>query len=340
MSVLNTMLQDLEKRHGQSPQSAGLPTGVKVIADAPKKPLHIPLMIGLTLVLIGLLVVAFQMRQKHPAPVISKVSPTRVLQTPAAVVQIAAKPTSLNPTPPIQATTSPNKRPPDAQKKMVISPLTNTNKPAPALGADKPEKPQNTLSVQKSVSPIQNAEYQYQQALESIQQGLLSDAISQLKQALQLNPRHGTARKTLAGVLLHENKNGEAEQVLIEGQNLDPTNLEMAMTLARLQVENGSTTSALSTLERSSSYAGQSGDFLAFEASLYQKKEEHANAINLLIRALQTNPGNGKWRLALAVSQRAQGQNQFALKNAQAALESNLPHDLQLLAQQIIAAAN
>lgn len=323
MSVLNTMLQDLEKRHGQSPQSSGLPTGVKVVADGPKKPLHAPVLIGLALVLIGLLVFAFQMMHKSATSSIGKASTTAIL-----------------PAPPVQAPTLNNKRSLSTPKQQEITKPADTNKLTPNFAPNKPAKIPNALSVLKSVSPSQNAEYQYQQALESIQQGNLNDATTQLMQALQFNSRHDSARKTLAGVLLHENKNGEAEQVLIEGQNLDPTNLEIAMTLARLQVERGSTTSALSTLERSSNYAAQSGDFLAFEAALYQTKGEHAKAINLLIQALQTNPANSKWRLALATSQHALGQNEFAQKNAQSALEGNLPRELKGLAQQIITESN
>lgn len=339
MSVLNTMLQDLEKRHGQSPQNPGLPMGVKVIAESPKKPLHTPLLIVCAFVIIVLLAFIFQMTYKRSGAIIRKTSPTTVL-SPSVVTKGRATPSPLRQITPSQTSVAKSKRLPDSQKQPVIAKLTNPNKPAPTLAIDKPAKPQNTLLVQKNISPTQNAEYQYQQALESIQQGHLGDATLQLKQALQLNPQHDTARETLVSVLLHENKSSEAEQILLEAQNLDPANLEMVMALARLQVEHGSISSALNTLQRSSNYAGNSGEYLVFQASLHQQKGEHAAASKLLERALQANPSNGKWRLALAVSQRSLGQDQLALKNAQAALEDNLPRDLQLLAQQIITSLN
>lgn len=343
MSVLNTMLKDLEKRHGQTPQSSSLPAGVQVVASSSSKARPVSLILTLTLLILLLLLGAYLFLHKSNSsePIVTAVTPP----LPPAVAPVLANehPIASAPVTPVKIKAIKAKVPPDVKKPIVEAKTLKTEKSSAKVEAahKKAQVPVDTVAVQKNVSPSQTAEYQYQQALESIQQDQLNDATNQLKTALQLNPRHEAARKTLASVLLHEKKIAEAEQVLAEGQNLSPDNLDLAITLARLQVEGGELTVALNTLQRSSSYAGQSGEFLAFQASLNQKKGEHIAASNLLIRALQLNPGNSKWRLALATSQHALGQEQFAQKNAKMALNNGgLSRELQALAQQIISTAN
>lgn len=343
MSVLNTMLKDLEKRHGQTPQSSSLPAGVQVVASAPSKARPFYPKLILTLLLALLLVGGYWFTHKPSStePIVTVVTPL----PPPAVAPILAneQPIASAPVTPVKIKPIKAKVTPEAKKPLVEAKTLKTEKASAKIEAGhKPvQAPANTLAVQKNISPSQTAEYQYQQALESIQQNQLNEASNQLKTAIQLNPRHEAARKTLASVLLHQKKTAEAEQVLADGQSLSPDNLDLAITLARLQVESGELTAALNTLQRSSSYAGQSGEFLAFQAFLNQKRGEHIAASNLLIRALQLNPGNSQWRLALASSQQALGQDQFAQKNAQMALNNGgLSRELQTLAQQIISTSN
>lgn len=343
MSVLNTMLKDLEKRHGQTPQSSSLPAGVQVVASAPSKvrAFYPKLILALLLALLLIGAYWFMHKPSSPETIVTVVTPL----PPPAVAPVLAneQPIASAPVTPVKIKAIKAKVTPEAKKPQVEAKTLKTEKPiAKAEAAHKTvQASADTVAVQKSVSPSQTAEYQYQQALESIQQDQLNEAGNQLKTALQLNPRHEAARKTLASVLLNQKKTSEAEQVLADGQSLAPDNLDLAITLARLQVEGGELTAALNTLQRSSSYAGQSGEFLAFQASLNQKKGEHIAASNLLIRALQLNPANSKWRLALATSQHALGQDQSAQKNAQMALNNGgLSRELQTLAQQIINASN
>lgn len=187
-----------------------------------------------------------------------------------------------------------------------------------------------------SVTLAPSRDYQFQQAQQAIQQGHQREGMAQLRQLLQETPRHQAARQLLAAALINEQQLAEAEAVLREGQQLHPADLEQAMALARLQLERGDMEAALSSLQTSLPHAARNGNYLAFKASLHQRRQEHAAAADLLGRALSTDPDTGKWLLALAVSQQALGQQQAARSSAEAALASgNLASELQDMARRL-----
>lgn len=367
MSVLNKMLKDLEQRQGQLPQNAGIPHGVQVLGQAPRS----RVLTVVILTTIGLMVVAsamiawWMLRDTRaitssstgtitttpapiPVPMAAVAMPSSAslaLAVPASAVAAApvlpiqvAKPLEMTPKSPLPAPSSSAVSVAAPALPKAISPPADAHAPAAtktiAANTNRPAPEQTDL---KQTSAAQTAEFQYQQALTSLQAGRPNEAEALLRTLLQNNARHQPARHVLAGLLINERKNDAAEQVLREGQQLSPSDLDMAMTLARLQVERGDNSAAIDTLQFSLPHAGDSGNYLAFKASLHQKQKGHALAAMLLGKALQTAPGNGKWLLALAVSQQAQGQAQAARSSATAALSSgNLPRELLPMAQQMV----
>lgn len=360
MSVLNKMLKDLEQRQGQVTQHAGIPSGVQVLGQASRSRLtSMVLLAAIGLILAASAIIGWWMSQRNVPPAASvhnasASAPAAIPVPMAAVATVVAAssshaaaslappvaslptatttlapppPAAASPTAPALAAPATTVSAPRREASVAVNTLPSVAVPAPAA----PDSP-----PVKQVSATQSAEYQYQQALAAVQQGRTSEAVPLLRSALQTAARHQAARHLLVGLLLNDGKNEEAVELLREGQQLAPTDLDTATMLARLQVEAGAINVAINTLQLSLPHAGGSGAYLAFKASLHQKQNDHTAATVLLTRALQIEPGNGRWLLALAVSQQALGQGVAARTSAEAALASgNLPGELQTMARQL-----
>lgn len=362
MSVLNKMLQDLAQRQGSVTAQAGIPTGVQVSGHRTRS--RLPTYVILAAVF-GMLVASgilgYWLARKPAAvtpvaspavsgPVAVTVAPpasvvaSTVVASPAPAALTAPTPTpvavssasaAVSPAPPAA---KPAAAAPQASRPLAAVPTasapTATRKaaaPAPATGT-------TAASPVVKVSPAQ--EKPYDKAVQAMQQGRAEQAQNILRELLQSDARHHQARQLLAGLLINDRQTEAAERLLAEGQRLNPTDLDQAMTLARLQLERGDLAAALATLQLSEAHAGTNGNYLAFKASLHQRRKEHPAAIDLLSRALATAPDTGKWLLALAVSQQAVGQDQAARASAEAALASgNLASELQGMARSIAGGA-
>lgn len=173
----------------------------------------------------------------------------------------------------------------------------------------------------KELSTQQRAENAYRQAILVLQQGKAAEAISGLEQALQLDPKHAAARLALIGVLLDSKRSEEALKHAQEGCRLDPAQAGLAMIFARLQLEKGELRGAIETLERTLPYAVDRADYQAFLAALLQRNEQHKEAAEHYLQALQKDPQNGVWWMGLGLSLRAEhriAEAQEAFKRAKA----------------------
>lgn len=157
----------------------------------------------------------------------------------------------------------------------------------------------------RELTPQQRAENEYRKALSLIQQGRVTEAMDTLGGALQLDPRHAAARQTLIGLLVEARRFGEAERKLQEGLALDRGQPELAMTLARLQVERGDVDAAIATLERSQAAAAERADYQAFMAALLQRNGRHPEAIDHYQRALRLS-SSAVWQMGLGISLQAE----------------------------------
>lgn len=354
MSVLNKMLKDLEQRQGQVTQHAGIPSGVQVLGHASRSRLTSMLLLAaIALILLASAVIGWRMSQRTVAPAqlhgAAASAPLAIPVPMAAVATVvaassppAAAAIASAPAPALPATAVPQAPVPASAATAQATPAAvSAPRKEPRVAVNSAPSAAPTVAALeaapvKQVSAAQSAEYLYQQALAAVQQGRSGEAQPLLRSALHTSARHMAARHLLVGLLLNEGKNEEAMALLREGQQLTPTDLDTATMLARLQVEAGAVNGAIDTLQLSLAHAGGSGAYLAFKASLHQKQKEHAAALPLLNRALQLEPGNGKWLLALAVSQQALGQDSAARTSAEAALASgNLPRELQPMARQL-----
>lgn len=191
-----------------------------------------------------------------------------------------------------------------------------------------------TGSVSKKfikISPQQQAENEFRKANLFAQKGLLKDAVTAYTAALHLDPGHGIAREALVAVLLKSKLNAEAEKLLQEGLEQNPKQTHFAMLLARLQVERNALSVALYTLEKFQQYANQKADYQAFMAALLQRQNRHAEAVNYYRAALQLSPNSGAWLMGVGISLQALQRKEEARHAYQRAIEvRNLSSELQV----------
>jgi len=191
-----------------------------------------------------------------------------------------------------------------------VTPVTAAVPPAAAM----PEASETGLS------PQQKAENEYRRALLKLQDARVSEAIAGLEQAVLLYPRHEAARQTLVGLLVEGGRTNEAIRHLALATSLDPAQANMAMLLARLQLENGG--NALETLQRSLPYAESNADYRAMLAGMLQRGARHKEAIEHYQAALRLQPANGIWWMGMGISLQADKRNADAKLAFQRARDS------------------
>lgn len=165
----------------------------------------------------------------------------------------------------------------------------------------------------KEITAQQQAEGEYRQATILQQQGRSVEAVLMLEQSLKSDAQHTAARQTLITLLLESKRHDDAMRWLQQWLSVDKNLPGMAMILARLQVEKGLIPSALETLQRSLPHAQDKPDFLAFMAALQQRQSHHKEAADLYREALKRMPQNAVWAMGLAISLQADGRSQEAL---------------------------
>ena len=186
-----------------------------------------------------------------------------------------------------------------------------------------PPLPQKRMSES---SPQERADNEYLQAIELLRQGKQGAAIQGLEQAVRMSARHDAARQTLVASLIDMGRKDDAIKYAQEGLADHIAQPSMAMTLARLQVEKGEVRPAIATLERTLAYSAGRTDYEAFLAALLQRDEQHKQAVEHYLVALQKAPEAGVWWMGLGISYQAlqrSGEALEAFKRAKASSSLN-----------------
>lgn len=368
MSVINKMLQEIEERHDESAQKA-MPNVVRAVplpgAGIDLKRIGIVIALLLGVVLVGLAFWQQVVSVKKPAapapvavaPAPAVVAPTPIIPPPAPAVEPVTEPV-VEPGAPAEAVAEPQLQAATDLSLAVPAPAPVV-KPAPKAVPEKPllrareetasdssaapvkSKPEVAAkpAVEKAagikqVSPAQRIDYRYREALSLISQGRQGEAQAALEEVLKLDPRHLGARQVLLALHVEARHYAVAEQLLREGLQLKLAPATHAMTLARLQLEQGNQAGALATLEQHAAQAAGNADYAGFHAALLQRANRHAEAILQFQTALKLRPSQGNWWLGLGVSLQAEKRNAEAEQAYLRAKASNLPPELQALVEQ------
>lgn len=389
MSLINQMLQDLEKRRDQGTVGHALPTQVKAVT--PSRSLR-PVMWTIPFLVIGLSAGILLLRPAHdavsatpatlatsnkpssetafqpasqaqptltaastPAPENlnqelvpeSDVSSSTTLQTIQHHNESVPVTLSQNTTPSVMATSTtqklsaPNIETVTSNQPLIqsisIGKVSRAPSPDKLAFAGRQENVNEIISSKKikEITPTRQAESEYRKALQFLQQGFTTRAIESLTQALQNDARHVAARQTMVSILVEDKRLDEAEYWLQEGLSLDRSQSNMAMILARLQVERGDAHAGLETLQGSLSSTTENADYQAFLAALLQREGRHKEAIDHYTQALRQAPQSGLWLMGVGISLQAENRLQEAQQAFKQARESKtLRPDLQAFVEQ------
>ncbi len=154
----------------------------------------------------------------------------------------------------------------------------------------------------KPLSPDEQAESEYRQAVSLLQKGRAADAEKRLKAALNFSAEHPQSRELLAGLALQNGRWHEAQQTLQQGILKVPAHYPFALLLARIQIERGAETKALAVMEASRQAGAGSADYMAFLAELYRRAGNHAEAIKAYTEAIKLNPQEGRSWIGMGIS--------------------------------------
>ncbi len=333
MSLINQVLNDLEKRGADTPLG-----GVAIHSVPPRERHHLTIMlvIGGVLLLGMLALLKWYIARPHaaaPERPAAMAAPAAASGFPVSAVAsaetIAASAGAASAVPGTSPQSASLHGKPLLEVKAEEVPAVEVKKRA----RRKPEQsmalaegaPANDFESQqlKKVSPQQRAENEFHKANMAVQEGRTNDALAGYESTLLIDPTHKAARRGWVAVLLSLKRNEEAERVLQRGLRHDSHDTSFAMLLARLQVERGAVPLALQTLQKALPYAEGQADYQAFVAALLQRQDQHNDAVARYQLALKLAPNNGVWLMGMGISLQALQRNQDARDAYQRALASN-----------------
>ncbi|MBI5918887.1 MAG: tetratricopeptide repeat protein [Nitrosomonadales bacterium] len=312
MSLINQMLNELERRG-----AGGLPDeqAVRAVPVARQRRVGLVLVGGLALLVLAVAGWRYYAAPVHEATPEIVPPPTAVpLPSPpvsvahSAVAARVEKAASAK-TPPAKVAQPAPKQEVAAKQKSAVKSVAQAVPVKPVTPPPKPEVPPAPQSIAeapvKQITPQQQADHEYRQAVLAMQQGHVAEALAGYESALRLDAGQEGARRALVGWLLENKRHDDAERLLQEGVKLNPKHTGFAMLLARLQVEHNDLPQALATLHAALPYAKQQADYQAFMAALLQRGDRHAEAIPYYQAALQLAPDTALWLMGLGISLQA-----------------------------------
>ena len=172
----------------------------------------------------------------------------------------------------------------------------------------------------KTLSPEQKAEKLYKTAKK---QHNIVEQQKHLESALKLNPQHINARLLLSGILLQQGQTEKTTKILEQGLTLFPKNMRLINLRSQLLLQNKHAQVALTLLRRLDATYVQDETYLSLLASAYQQNNNNENSLNVYQKLVTINPKKAEYWLGLAISLEKQGNTRQALNAYQQALNKN-----------------
>lgn len=366
MSLINQMLRDLEARRAGDQERQSLQREVRALPAAARRggARWLALLLGVGIAGGGAGWYAFSRDDGAVIPVVAPVAPPPPL--PAAAPMLPPLPATAMLPREVDETTGSN----GLRLTVALSSLPKEAEPAPLLPPASPAKPLPVSTppvaavaaepalaatrlppppkaaeraapagqIEKTVSatsPRERAEADYRRGLAFAAGSQSAEAIGAWQGALRQDGGHAAARQALAKLLLDGHRSDEAAAVLRDGLEFQPAQIGWAMTLARLQVEQGDYPAAARTLAHSQPHAGRSADYQGFYGHVQQRLGQHRDALARYQAAVQLAPAEGRWWLGLGLALEAAGQAPDAREAFRRALATgNLGPELAAIAEQ------
>jgi Tfp pilus assembly protein PilF len=162
----------------------------------------------------------------------------------------------------------------------------------------------------------------YQDALRDLETGDTAQAVKKLKEIVKENRNYSSARETLAKVLIDIGQEEDAEKIIKEGFDRNPTDAGLTQMWAYQVMKKGRISEAISVLTKNPPQFEDNYDYYALLAGAYQKVGDFESAEKIYQRLLQARPDQGNWWLGLGICLEGQRKNNFAIEAYQRALNS------------------
>lgn len=331
MSVINQMLQDLDRRNAMAGAEAqGGPQNLKVVEPGGKGGRDWFWRVIAGLLLIAVAWVAWVAYQLLPRPLVTDQVFAAMQRRPAPItpVQAPAPPVAMiavqEVTPPAAAVAEPKSIEPAETFKLaraIETPIAQ-RKPEPSKPKAAPPKtaksaPVTKQAITKTASDV--AEAQFRRAALFLNQGRVSEAEAQLVQALKADPAHVSSRQAYAALLLEQGRVEHARQLLEQGVSANPSHAPFALALARIHVEQRDYAAALQVMDNAGA-AAYSAEFQGLRAVVLQRMGRHAEAVSAYQQALRNGPQSAATWIGLGISLEALGHRPEAAQAYQRAL--------------------
>ena len=356
VSLINQMLQDLEKRQVNSESGSSLPPGVH---SAEQKQGGVAGLRKSALLLGGLGVLALAAYGWKTSAPVGPVPPVAEVQSatmpppavpaeqppgasPAAGVVAPAATPSPVPAPLAEVTPKPaeKKAEPVLSRKELAAQKRREAAAAKREAKKQREEARKAGASAVSVSTVpvdmsaERAEAAYREALTAFSLGRHGELVQAARQALQIQPGHVAARQLLVRHFMEQRAADDARRELREGLQQQPGQMLWSTLLVRLELERGDATSARQVVDRALPYADAQADFQSLAGAVAQRQGKPADAANFYRSALRLKPTDGRSWVGLGMSLEAEGHQPEAQEAFRRALASDgLSADLQSLAQ-------
>lgn len=156
-------------------------------------------------------------------------------------------------------------------------------------------------------SPTERAEDHFRRAAQMLERGRVADAEDALLAALHADSAHQAARQTLVALFIEQGRLDDARRHLQEGLAFNPGYAPFAVALARIHVDRGDFDAALVVLEQAAAAGGGNADYHALHGAVLQRLGRHDLAADAYRLALGATPQSGASWVGLAISLEAQG---------------------------------
>ncbi|HJT61508.1 MAG TPA: tetratricopeptide repeat protein [Burkholderiales bacterium] len=347
MSLINRMLQDLDRRQALETADAGV-VRASAARPASREWFWRVLVVLLTAALAWMGWVAIQLlprkplatdlaflaaseararppAQPAPRPVVEPAAPAPiapvapVVETPPVVAAAPATPSidALRLATELQTPIAERPPAPPTQPVKAVA-------AAPAKArAEAPVKPASKPSVDKRErvrSANDNAESHFRRAALLLNHGRVSEAEEQLVAALQVDPRHSAARQAYVSLLLEQQRVSTARRVLQEALVLEPAQPTFALALARIHAAERDYAAALAVLDRAAPAGQGAADFQAFRGAMLQRLGRHDEALLAYQNAVRDGTPPATAWIGYAISLEAVGKRSEAAQAYRRAL--------------------
>lgn len=151
------------------------------------------------------------------------------------------------------------------------------------------------------------AEAEFRRAAQLLERGRVAEAEQALLAAINAQQAHQAARQTLIALYIETERIEDAKRHLQEGLAVNPAYTPFAVALSRIHVDRREFSRALEILDRARTAGQTSAEFHSLRAAILQRMARHSEAAEAYRMALGFGPQGGATWVGLGISLDALG---------------------------------